>query len=142
MSAGTGLTHSEFNGSDEQPVKFLQIWVFPRRQGEKPRYGDFTLPAAAPNRLRTIVTPDTAQEEDVAWIRQDAWFHTLDLSRSSLDYSIRRPGNGLYVFVIEGVATVAGKALERRDGIGVWAAESVRLSASSVAKLLLMDIPM
>ncbi len=142
MSAGTGITHSEFNNLADRPVKFLQIWVFPRREGLVPRYGDFTLPAAVPNRLRTIVTPDTAQEPGVAWIHQDAWFHTLDLDRHTHEYKIRRKGNGLYLFVIEGEVAVAGVALERRDGIGVWETDSVEITAPGKAQLLLMDLPM
>ncbi len=142
MSAGTGVVHSEFNNLSDRPVKFLQIWVFPRRQGLSPRYGDFTLQPASPNELRTIVTPDTDKESGVAWIHQDAWFHTLDLERNTFQYSLRRKGNGLYIFVIEGKATVAGEHLSRRDGIGVRETDNVEITAPAAAKLLLMEVPM
>lgn len=142
MSAGTGITHSEFNNRSDRPVKFLQIWVFPRQEQLTPRYGDFTLPTAHTNKLRTLVTPDVAPEKGVAWIHQDAWFHTLDLERHTFEYAIRRAGNGFYVFVLEGEVRVAGESLSRRDGIGVWETERVELTASGKAKLLLMDVPM
>jgi redox-sensitive bicupin YhaK (pirin superfamily) len=70
------------------------------------------------------------------------WFHTLDLENSSFEYELRRKGNGLYVFILEGEATVAGNELERRDGIGVWDTGKVTLATKGKAKLLLIDVPM
>ena len=55
MSAGTGITHSEFNASDTEPVKFLQIWVLPDARGHRPRYDQLTLAPAVRNELRPIV---------------------------------------------------------------------------------------
>lgn len=142
MSAGTGITHSEFNNREDRPVEFLQIWVFPREKHLTPRYGDFTLAPAHPNELRTIVTPDTDRADGAAWIHQDAWFSTLDLDKHAFDYQIRRPGNGLYIFVIEGEATVAGLPLGRRDGLGVSDTDRVGIETGGHAELLLMDVPM
>jgi len=142
MSAGTGITHSEFNNREDRSVEFLQIWVFPREKHLTPRYGDFTLAPAHANELRTIVTPDNARQDGAAWIHQDAWFHTLDLNKHNYTYPIRRPGNGLYVFVIEGEATAADTALGRRDGLGVWDTDHVAIEAKGAAELLLMDVPM
>jgi redox-sensitive bicupin YhaK (pirin superfamily) len=142
MSAGTGITHSEFNNLGDRPVKFLQIWVFPDRNGHKPRYDNIWLAEAHPNRLRTIVTPEDKREQGAAWMHQQAWFHTLDLDRHTFEYTLRRKGNGLYVFVLEGEATVAGERLSRRDGIGVWDIDKVELASDGKARLLLMDVPM
>jgi redox-sensitive bicupin YhaK (pirin superfamily) len=143
MSAGTGITHSEFSGSQDKPVKFLQIWVFPDREGYTPRYENLVLPPAQPNQLRTFVTPEDKREEGASWMHQQAWFHTLDLDNHSFDYEIRRPGrNGLYVFVLEGEATIAGQELGPRDGMGVWDTDSVTIAAKGTAKLLLIDVPM
>lgn len=142
MSAGTGITHSEMNNLPDRPVEFLQIWVFPRTENLTPRYGDYTLLTAKPNELRTIVTPDNAPEEGVAWIHQDAWFHTIDLEKHAFEYRIRRPGNGVYIFMIEGEATVAGEPLSRRDGIGVWETPNVQLETKIKARVLLIEVPM
>ncbi len=79
MSAGTGITHSEFNASDTEPVKFLQIWVLPDARGHRPRYDQLTLAPAVRNELRPIVAPEGFGNEHVGWIHQRAWFHTLDL---------------------------------------------------------------
>jgi redox-sensitive bicupin YhaK (pirin superfamily) len=142
MSAGTGITHSEMNGNYDEPVKFLQIWVFPDREGYTTRYETLTLDPAQPNTLRTIVTPEEKREKGAGWMHQQVWFHTLDLENDSFEYELRRDGNGLYVFVIEGEATVAGEALSRRDGMGVWETDKVTLTTNGKAKLLLIDVPM
>jgi redox-sensitive bicupin YhaK (pirin superfamily) len=142
MSAGTGITHSEMNSNYDRPVKFLQIWVFPDRDGYTPRYETLTLAPARSGELRTIVTPEDQREEGASWMHQQVWFHTLDLKGGSFDYNIRRKGNGLYVFVLEGKAAVAGEPLARRDGIGVWDTDSVKLETTDMAKLLLIDVPM
>jgi redox-sensitive bicupin YhaK (pirin superfamily) len=143
MSAGTGVTHSEFSGSRTEPVKFLQIWVFPDRDGYAPRYNTITLPAAKPNTLRTIVTPEDKPEQGAGWMHQQVWFHTLDLERHDFEYDIRRPGrNGLYVFILEGNATVADQELGPRDGIGIWDTDKVDLKTTGKARLLLIDVPM
>jgi redox-sensitive bicupin YhaK (pirin superfamily) len=142
MSAGTGITHSEMNSNYDEPVKFLQIWVFPDREGYTPRYETLTLAPAQPNKLRTLVAPEDKREEGASWMHQQVWFHTLDLENGSFEYELRRKGNGLYVFVMEGEAAVAGENLSRRDGIGVWDTDKVTLTAKGDAKLLLIDVPM
>lgn len=141
MSAGTGITHSEYNNLPARPLKLLQIWVFPEHRALTPRYDNLKLPRARPNELRTLVTPENKREEGAAWIHQQAWFHTLDLDDHIYEYRMRLPGNGLYLFVIEGDAKVAGNGLARRDGIGVWEAGSVTLEATGKALLLLMEVP-
>jgi redox-sensitive bicupin YhaK (pirin superfamily) len=145
MSAGGGITHSEFNNRPDRPVKFLQIWVFPDRNGHTPRYENLTLMPARPGELRTLVTPEDKQERGASWVHQQAWFHTLDLEPgASYDYEIRRRGNGLYVFVLEGKVSVGGEHLSARDGIGVWETASVAFSARAKegTKLLLIEVPM
>ena len=55
------------------------------------------------------------------WLHQDAWFSTLDLDKGhDVEYRMHTPGNGAYVFVIEGLVEVDGEVLGRRDGMGVW----------------------
>jgi redox-sensitive bicupin YhaK (pirin superfamily) len=152
MSAGTGITHSEMNSNYDEPVKFLQIWVLPDRDGHTPRYETLTLAPARPGELRTLVTPEDKREDGASWMHQQVWFHTLDLEPGgTFEYELRRKGNGLYVFVIDGEATVAGETLSPRDGIGVWETDRVTLAANSKngsggtgakAKLLLIDVPM
>ncbi len=144
MSAGTGVTHSEFNASDKELVNFLQIWVFPRKNGAAPRYGqrDFA-PEGRRNQLQTVVAPEGTDDQALP-IGQDAWFSLADLDPATgLDYALHASGQGLYVFVVEGSAVAAGQQLARRDGLGVWQTEGLRLEAGDQgASLLLLEVPM
>lgn len=142
MTAGTGITHSEYNNLPDRHVKFLQIWIYPDRSGYTPRYENIKLQPARDNELRTLVTPESDQEKGVAWIHQQAWIHTIDLEEWKFEYELRRTGNGLYVFVLEGEANIEGNELGRRDGIGLWDTTSVELLTKGKAKLLLLDVPM
>ena len=142
MSAGTGIFHSEYNKNPDQEVKFLQIWVFPKKKGVQPRYDQITLEKGKmDNQFYQILSPNP--EDDGVWIHQDAWFHLGNLKPgSSQNYQVKRPGNGVYAFILEGNVTIAGQELEPRDGFGVWDTASLDIQASSDAKVLLMDVPM
>lgn len=142
MSAGTGIRHSEYNKNDDQPVKFLQIWVFPNKRNVTPRYDQITLNTEdRKNRFQQIVSPN--QDDDGVWIHQNAWFHMADLDKgTSLDYTIKSRGNGLYVFVLSGDVAVDGQELNSRDGFGIWDVDTVNFNATENTSLLLMEVPM
>lgn len=142
MSAGTGIRHSEYNKNDDQPVKFLQIWVFPNKRNVTPRYDQITLNTEdRKNRFQQIVSPNP--DDEGVWIHQNAWFHMADLEKgTSLDYTIKGEGNGLYVFVLAGDVAVDGQELNSRDGFGIWDINKVNFSATGNTSLLLMEVPM
>lgn len=142
MSAGSGVTHSEYNKNKDKQVKFLQIWVFPNKKNVKPRYGQVTLKDEdRHNKLQQIVSPDPNDEG--AWINQDAWFHLGKFDQGiSADYSIRKKGNGVYAFILSGDVTINGQKLGKRDGFGVWDTDKLSIKADSEAEFLLMEVPM
>lgn len=142
MSAGTGIFHSEYNKNPDKEVKFLQIWLFPNRKNVSPRYDQISLdPEKMHNRFHQVLSPHP-QEEGV-WIHQDAWFHMGQLDKGHQEtYTFQKEGNGLYLFVIEGAATVAGQALNKRDGFGIWDTREVEITATETSRLLLMEVPM
>ena len=142
MSAGTGVAHSEKNHSATDPVKFLQIWVFPNQRGVAPRYAQQRFPPAERhNRLLQVVAPNAT--EGAVWIHQDAWFHLGNFDQGfATDYQLKKPGNGVYAFVLEGDVTINGQALHRRDGLGLWEVAHLAIRADSAAELLLMEVPM
>jgi redox-sensitive bicupin YhaK (pirin superfamily) len=142
MSAGRGLSHSEMNANRDREVKFLQIWLFPNRKNVEPRYGQYTInEERMHNNMLQVLSPN-AHEEGV-WIHQDAWFSMGKLdSGVQLTYDLKKPGNGVYAFVIEGDVTVNGQALNRRDGLGITAVQSLEINAGGAATLLLMEVPM
>jgi len=152
MSAGSGLQHSEKNKNSDEPVKLLQIWVFPNKKNVEPRYDQkvFDL-SAAKNKLLTIVSPmgktDARPEDSVGRglnIYQDAWFSLGKLEKDfTTTYSLHKKENGVYAFVIEGDVTINGEKLNRRDGLGITDADKprVEIKADSDAELLLMEVP-
>ena len=142
MSAGTGVTHSEYNKNQDQDVKFLQIWIIPNKQNVAPRYDQITLEQSdRHNKLQQIISPN--QGESGVWIHQDAWFHIGKFDAGiSTDYTVRKSGNSLYVFVLNGQINVQGQDLEARDGFGITEFQSVSIHATTDAEFLLMEVPM
>ena len=142
MSAGTGITHSEYNKNKDREVKFLQIWVFPNRKNLTPRYDQLTLDRTKmKNKLYQVLSPTEADEG--VFIHQDAWFHLTNLDKEkALNYTLKKPGNGVYVFVLKGEAEVAGVALKPRDGMGITDATDFSLKATSNTELLVMEVPL
>lgn len=142
MSAGSGIRHSEKNHSATEEVRFLQIWLFPDQRNVTPRYDQQHFAAAGRhNQFQQVISPSA--DDAGVWIHQQAWFHLADFEAGhAADYQLKKPGNGLYVFVLEGTATVAGQPLQRRDGLGLWETDSVAIQADSATRLLLMEIPM
>ena len=143
MSAGSGIAHSEKNASDTEDVNFLQIWIFPKERNISPRYDQKEFTAAdRMNRFQTVVSPEKIAGSSL-WINQDAWFHLGNLKRGiKVEYKIKKSGNGVYAFVLEGDVTINGQKLNKRDGFGLTDVESISLGADSDAEVLLMDVPM
>jgi redox-sensitive bicupin YhaK (pirin superfamily) len=143
MSAGTGITHSEYNENKDRLVKFLQIWIFPNKRNVKPRYDQISLKSSdRHNTLQQILSPNA--DDAGVWIYQDAWFHLGHFDKDvSTDYTIKKKGNGVYAFVIGGDITIDGNTLKERDGLGVWDTDKLSLKANSRdTEVLLMEVPM
>lgn len=143
LSAGTGITHSEYNRNKNQDVKFLQIWVFPNEKDVTPRYDQITLDINdRKNKLQQIVSPNA--DDAGVWIHQNAWFNITDLEGAKeLSYTLNDPErNGVYVFVLKGDVTVNKQSLNKRDGLGMWNIDHISIEANSDTRLLLMEVPM
>lgn len=142
MSAGTGVVHSEYNKSNEEEVKFLQIWIFPNIKNVSPRYDQISIrDVAKKNSFYQILSPN--QEDQGVWIHQDAWFSMGEFDDKRTDhYKLHNPENGIYLFVLEGKVEVNNEVLDKRDGIGIWETDQIELKAISPSKVLLMEVPM
>jgi redox-sensitive bicupin YhaK (pirin superfamily) len=142
MSAGTGVMHSEYNNNPDQPVKFLQIWVFPDKKGVTPRYDQITLNTDdRVNQFQQVLSPNP--DDDGVWVHQNAWFHMTNLDQGKeLTYTLKDPNNGVYAFILEGEATINGQALEKRDGYGLWDLTHFDVKANTNTEILLMEVPM
>jgi quercetin 2,3-dioxygenase len=142
MSAGTGISHSEFNASKTEPVSFLQIWVFPKLRNISPRYQQQAFePAARNNKLQIVVSPE--QDSGALLINQDAWFSLGKFDEgNTVDIVPKMEQQGSYLFVLEGEIEVAGEVLQRRDAIALTDFDKVTVTALKAAEFLLIDVPM
>jgi len=143
MSAGTGITHSEYNKNKDSEVKFLQIWVFPNKKNVTPRYDQITLNVNdRHNKFQQILSPNT--DDEGVWIHQDAWFFLGKFDKDKqTNYSIKQKNNGAYFFIINGEASINGQLLNKRDGFGIWNSDKIEITShSDNTEILVMDVPM
>jgi redox-sensitive bicupin YhaK (pirin superfamily) len=142
MSAGTGIRHSEVNAKSDQDMKLLQIWLFPNKKNVTPRYDQISIKdIETTNAFYQVLSP-SADDQGV-WIHQDAWFHLGEFNKdTTTHYTINKTGNGVYAFVIEGHAEIAGQALDRRDGFGIWNVDDFEIKVAQDSRILLMEVPM
>ena len=140
MSAGTGLTHSEFNDSKTDEVNFLQLWIMPEKQEVEPYYNQkFFDEADRKNKFQTLVSPKDKQIEGSLPINQQGYIYMIDLEEGfETEYQLK---NGAYFFLIDGEVSVADEILEKRDAIGVEDVEKVTVKATKNSKLLVIDVP-
>ncbi len=143
MSAGTGIVHSEKNANDDRHVRFLQIWVFPKKRNVQPRYDQKTFSdEEKQNKLLTVVSPVGSQDGGIQ-IHQDAWFSLGKLDKgTAVQYNVKKEGNGVYAFLLEGDVTINDIVMNRRDGLGISEENNLSIIADSDAELLLMEVPL
>lgn len=142
MSAGTGVTHSEYNHNQDKIVSFLQIWVFPREINLEPRAEQANIEEwMTKNEYHQIISPN--HTDSGLWINQDAWFSLGNFDKDfSKKYQIKKEGNGVYIFVISGAVEVASYQLNARDGLGVWDTKEIEIKANQDSEILVMEVPM
>ena len=138
MSAGTGVTHSEFNDSPTEPLRLLQTWILPARKGVPPSYAEKFFATAATGQLHLVASGGGRdgslplhQDCDV-WLAKFTGGETLSLPL--------RPGRHAWVQVAEGEVTLNNTPLREGDGAGVSAEPTLRLMARQFAQVLLFDL--
>lgn len=144
MSAGTGITHSEFNASKTEPAGIFQIWVLPKKRGIQPRYGQKVFPVSErENQFQLVVSPngDDAAEKGPVWINQDAYFSLGNFTKDSkIEYRKYIPTNLVYTFVIKGSIFSEDLELNSRDGYGTESANHNWI-AKEDSELLIIEVP-
>jgi hypothetical protein len=139
MSAGTGVTHSEFKSSRAELVHFLQIWVLPEARGLPPGYEQQAFPDTERRaRLRLIGSRD-GRERSVT-IHQDVGLYATLLAAGEEVAHVLRPGRHAWVQVARGTVALNGHALEDGDGAAVSDEARLELLARTPAELLLFDL--
>ena len=139
MSAGTGVTHSEFNPSREAPVHFLQIWLLPRELGLPPGYEQKRFPQEARRgRLRLIAAGDG--REGAVTIHQDADLWTALLQPGESVRHVLAPGRYAWVHVARGAVSLNGSTLGAGDGAAVSDEAALEITGAARAEVLLFDL--
>ncbi|MEM9065805.1 MAG: pirin family protein [Planctomycetota bacterium] len=138
MTAGSGIRHSEYNGSSDEPVRFLQIWIAPEQSGLEPSYEDLEVsPHDTPNELREIAS----RSGNGARIAQDASIHASVLEAGrSLTVAIGEDRRA-WVQVVTGDLLVGDSKLSEGDGALVESEPTLDLSTSEGAEFLVFDLP-
>ncbi|MBE9166500.1 pirin family protein [Pleurocapsales cyanobacterium LEGE 06147] len=139
MSAGTGITHSEFNPSSTEPVHFLQIWIIPNRQDLQPRYEQKHFPLETRRgKLQLIVDPQG--REGAVTIHQDVQIYAaiLDVGETiTYDLECERYG---WLQVARGTVQLNGEELREGDGVQMLGGQHLDISTLNSAELLLFDL--
>jgi quercetin 2,3-dioxygenase len=140
MSAGTGVTHSEYNASKKEPVHFLQIWILPERAGLAPGYEQkYFSDEEKRGRLRLVASPDAA--DGSVRIQQDARvFAALLEAGKPVSYTFDKNRLG-WLHVARGSAEVNGTSLKAGDGVGVSGGEKLSIASKAAGEILLFDLP-
>ena len=140
MSAGTGVMHSEFNGSTQEPVHFLQIWIVPDRRGEAPRYKDANYPPATrTGRLCPIASMDG--RDGSLPIHQDAVVYASILPDGRELETALAAGRSAYVQVVRGALAINGSTLAAGDGAAIVGERALQFRATGEAEFLFFDLP-
>jgi redox-sensitive bicupin YhaK (pirin superfamily) len=140
MSAGRGVQHSEFNGSQSRPVHFLQIWILPDVTGIEPEYEEKRFgPEEKRGRLRLIASP--RGDDGSVRIHQDARVYAglFDgVEQATLEVE---SGRRIYVHVARGRVTANGEALAAGDALKLTDTRTLRLAEGNAAEVLVFDLP-
>jgi len=139
MSAGTGITHSEFNPSKTEPVHLYQIWLRPNTKGLEPSYEQKRFPdEGRHNQLRLVASPDAA--DGSLLIHQDARVY---LAKLDVDAEITRelaPSRHAWLQVLRGGVSLNGESLHASDGAAVSEERSLTIQADGEAEVMLFDL--
>ncbi len=139
MSAGTGIVHSEMNGSNKTPVHFLQIWVMPNVKQKKPHYQQIHISTAEKQgKLRLIISPDGQQ--DSLSIRQDTKIYAGLFTQDEEAMFTADPHRYYYLHVASGSINLNGKTFHAGDGARIRQESLLHFSKGVEAEILLFDL--
>jgi redox-sensitive bicupin YhaK (pirin superfamily) len=139
MTAGTGITHSEFNPSQDEPAHFYQIWLLPEREGLAPSYEQKAFSEEERhNRLRLVASPDG--KDGSLTIRQDARLHLATLDEGhELEHAIAA-GRHAWLQVLRGNVRLNGQPLSAGDGAAVSEEPTLTILADQASEIMLFDL--
>lgn len=140
MTLGSGAEHSEQNGSETEPMEFLQLWILPDTPGLPPalQQHQFTTEERSNRLLKVIGSAET----DLVKVHRDAAVYVSRLEPGRAIAHAFRPGRGGYLYLIEGRASVGGDELGGGDAVKILDEPGVQLTARDVSELIFVDVPL
>jgi redox-sensitive bicupin YhaK (pirin superfamily) len=139
MSAGSGVTHSEFNPSKTEPLHLLQIWITPHTRGLTPSYTEWHPSAESESEPKVLViSPDG--RENSATIRQDADVYRIHLEAGETVSHDLAPGRGLWLQLIKGELTAEETTLRPGDAASTESPGTLHFTATEDSEALLFDL--
>jgi hypothetical protein len=139
MSAGRGVTHSEFNPSRTEPLHLLQIWIQPRARGLTPSYTEWhPRPGHATAAKVLVISPDG--RDGSATIQQDAFVYRLRLQPDQPVTHELKPGRGAWLHVAQGSLSLNGEELATGDGASTETPGVLTFTARKPTEALLFDL--
>jgi redox-sensitive bicupin YhaK (pirin superfamily) len=143
MSAGTGIHHSEINGSTSESLSLFQIWILPNKKNVKPRYDQRFFAPSPDGELQILVTSiEDAFSESSLKIHQDAQISRINLSaHSSFEYSLKSRSHGVYMMQVYGASKIDSTALNTRDAVGISEIDTFKVDVSEDSQLLFIEVP-
>lgn len=140
MSAGIGVSHSEYNDSEEEEVHFLQIWIIPNVQNHKPSYQQKSFPAEEMhNAFRTVISPD--RENDSLTILQDARMLAGKFDVGNITTFAPQPGRRYWLQMAQGIADINEEKMLAGDGLAVQDEKAIIITSTTDTEILLFDLP-
>jgi quercetin 2,3-dioxygenase len=141
MTLGRGAWHSEQNGSESEPMRFIQMWILPSEQGLPPSVEQkvFTEDDRT-DRLLEVISPDGGR--DAVKVHRDAWVYVSRLTPGTEVTHAFGDGRGGYLYVISGDVRVNEEQLRSGDAAKVRGEASLTLAANTISELILVDVPL
>jgi redox-sensitive bicupin YhaK (pirin superfamily) len=139
MSAGSGVTHSEFNHAEGRPTHFLQIWIEPTVQGIRPSYEQKTIPAAEKQGVLRLVASPTGEQDSVV-IHADAKLYAGLFDDHETTALMLNPDRKAYAHLIRGELKVNGQKLNTGDALLLEQESQIRITDAKQAEVLVFDL--
>lgn len=144
MSAGTGIYHSEVNGTTDKYLSLFQIWIVPNKEGVTPRYNQMSFqPEERKNKLQVLVSSIDDENFEGLKIHQNAKLSRIDLdANKEFNYKLTKDTNGVYIMNISGESSVNDTILSDRDALGISSTDTFTIKTNSNSELLFIEVPM
>lgn len=142
MSAGTGVFHSEINGSSEEYLKLFQIWILPNKDGVKPRYDQKLFSSEERKNKLQILVSSIDEDKEGLKIYQDALISRIDLDENkTFEYKLKSPNHGVYLMNISGEVLIGDESLQERDALLIEKTDGFTVESNLNSELLFIEVP-